>query len=722
MPIETVSKRVRKGTHSCTECRKRKLKCTWTSSEARYCRRCEERGSLCIPQTVASPSTTATHDAPSTRDRVSSLERQVSVLTKSLLDVQRRLGNEEPGRDTQTMSMLSPLSSQLEKAHESEDPEDESMLGDVGISSRPTYLNSLFNNSLLSSASSSGNTTTATAAAAATNSQIFHSQPSHLAALARRMLQPLIPAEQDIPVIASRSLGWLSLLHDLFPLNSIIKSGEDMLMQYDRLRQPTADPVALAAWLLSVALTTEHMPQRELPPSFSARWPKGRPGYSRLVLTAIEDSVISHDRLISSRDGMEMMMMTTRLCLTIGNFRKSFLLLRRALAIAELIGLPRAVDGPRAGMWKFMCGAERIHSTIFAFSSVTRFRHSLTPSTSMSDTFDADGHLVPQNFLLRLTGIAVRLEDLPAAQQDALAPGTAKTTAIAPSDGLYEIVSRVDEDLRALAATAPPGWWANGLDRGAAGDLPLADRMMQYFYHYVMIRAHLPMFLRSQSSPASIASRATCIRSCEALMQGYLGIYPLFPEGYFIHRIMDLQAFTAVIVWIIADHAVSLDQRTDGNASNERAFAPDKPDGLIAQVVQAMDYNAERSESTMAKQATVGIRSLAKMLSSPSSGPEDSSPSFDLHVPLLGRIHVQRKPGVPIQSDAGTAPARGGVGQIVTAQCPMVEGAALAEDPMSFDTAFLDFGREFEGPFAWSIEDALGTLPFDNTVAESYGF
>ena len=48
-------KRVRKGTHSCVECRRRKRRCIWPS-EADKCASCATQGNRCFEQTYRPPS------------------------------------------------------------------------------------------------------------------------------------------------------------------------------------------------------------------------------------------------------------------------------------------------------------------------------------------------------------------------------------------------------------------------------------------------------------------------------------------------------------------------------------------------------------------------------------------------------------------------------------------------------------------------------------------
>ncbi|KAF2090644.1 hypothetical protein K490DRAFT_15370, partial [Saccharata proteae CBS 121410] len=46
-------KKMRKGTHSCFECRRRKIRCIYTPENQSECTECFARGSKCIDQETA---------------------------------------------------------------------------------------------------------------------------------------------------------------------------------------------------------------------------------------------------------------------------------------------------------------------------------------------------------------------------------------------------------------------------------------------------------------------------------------------------------------------------------------------------------------------------------------------------------------------------------------------------------------------------------------------
>lgn len=76
-------KRMRKGTKSCAECRRRKIKCVYEPARPDICRDCAERGSTCIEQEHAE-AVPKTADSQSLKGRVAQLEDLVKRLVDKL--------------------------------------------------------------------------------------------------------------------------------------------------------------------------------------------------------------------------------------------------------------------------------------------------------------------------------------------------------------------------------------------------------------------------------------------------------------------------------------------------------------------------------------------------------------------------------------------------------------------------------------------------------------
>ena len=94
-------KKMRKGTKSCLECRRRKIKCTFEQSRPAICNECFARGSTCIDQEHGEiqppPSSTSAEQSYSLRERVTQLEGLVR-------EVLNRLPENKPKSDASRSS------------------------------------------------------------------------------------------------------------------------------------------------------------------------------------------------------------------------------------------------------------------------------------------------------------------------------------------------------------------------------------------------------------------------------------------------------------------------------------------------------------------------------------------------------------------------------------------------------------------------------------------
>ena len=81
-------KKMRKGTKSCLECRRRKIKCTFEENRPAVCNECFARGSTCIDQEHGdmqpAASTTSAEQSYSLRERVTQLEGLVREVLNRL--------------------------------------------------------------------------------------------------------------------------------------------------------------------------------------------------------------------------------------------------------------------------------------------------------------------------------------------------------------------------------------------------------------------------------------------------------------------------------------------------------------------------------------------------------------------------------------------------------------------------------------------------------------
>ncbi|KAJ0419606.1 major facilitator superfamily domain-containing protein [Aspergillus carlsbadensis] len=679
---------VRKGTKSCTECRRRKVRCVRIPEDAPTCRQCVERNTSCLAQTSSSRPRQAQR-LPS-RYRIAQLESQVHRLTKIVNGIEVKLGG-KPSLNIEQAADQSPGS---------DDSDGESTNSEGLIAEEPSHLRSLFQNDLIS------------LDAHQKHEDLLERRTKGSAALresVRPALQKLIPSKQETAEMLIVTYDWLQMISTMLPQPSSPSSQQALLERYDEMCQPEVDVVALASWLLTVAITAQQIPQEnnDAPsPSLSSQ---RRMAFSRAVSDAIESLVLSHDRLVGTIPGLSLGLHFVRLLMGRGNPQRAWLKLRHFIALAELMGLPKAVQAARikkangtldeetakrAQLWELMCTIDRMAGMFLNLPPYTR-RFSLLAAPSIL----VDGVVQPAIYLSRIMDIAPKTYDL-----DDLSGAQGSTTK------LYTAALEVAREARALAGEAPKSWWNVNM----ADDLK-PDHIVQFFHYCTLMKAHLPVALRQEKSEEYLYSRLACIDACESVAHRYQFIRRKLPSGFFTLRMLDLQAFTAVVLLLLTSHTCPSPDR--------HSFQIDKArlEGVVNQVLQLMEEKSkEGAGSDFAQRGADTIRSLRDLLQQEerSTGPVKE---LAANVPLIGKIRVRRNvqptqtfntqtqiPSNPVPQPTGWNPEQ----QVVPVYNPQIDAGVYMQDSMMAAPV----GPEFQWDhLSWSIEDSSENM-FDDAI------
>lgn len=197
--------------------------------------------------------------------------------------------------------------SELAASHpsaEMDTSDDDSNMSDILTTERPSHLQSLFQNDWLSLDSRQK------------NGQLQERRErasANLLDTAREALQVLIPPKDEVVEIYKSAFEWLRILQALLPQPLTIRSEKEAMDNYEKMKDPNVDPMALASWMLTLALTAQQTPQeRILTPGRSGECMK-RFELSRVISDTVERTIISHDRLIGTTSGIMLCMHWTRL-------------------------------------------------------------------------------------------------------------------------------------------------------------------------------------------------------------------------------------------------------------------------------------------------------------------------------------------------------------------------------------------------------------------------
>ncbi len=233
------------------------------------------------------------------RARLGHLESDVAGLWAAVRNLEAKLGCVST-EATEAAPLHSP--SQTENAgspHNKPNNDDsDSAASDLSLTNPPTHLLQLFDNGLLGSDGDRS-------AFPSRHTPSLHKEHRSSA------LRALLPSREDMVTITASASSWLSLYNALFPTINFVKTGGEMLMQYDKLQDPNADPVAIATLLLSIALTVQQAP--DYTAGRAAGSIRDVSSFVKDVSDRVECIVISDDTLAGTLEGMETTLLFIRL-------------------------------------------------------------------------------------------------------------------------------------------------------------------------------------------------------------------------------------------------------------------------------------------------------------------------------------------------------------------------------------------------------------------------
>lgn len=318
-----------------------------------------------------------------------------------------------------------------------------------------------------------------------------------------------------------------------------------------------------------------------------------------------------------------------------------WLLSRRIIALAEMVGLPRASMAlasyhewlaglsnrdysdispavledwkQKAEVWESACAVDRMSAMMWSLPLAT-----INYPLSRRPIIDQRGHVNPQSYLYSLADVASRVHELDNIY-----------TSGRPLTDLLEAVMVADHELRSLAGRTPPNW----MNLNWSG--VLIDTLLQYWHHYLTVRTHLQLALKCDENQRFAFSHATCLEACLQLTRRYISIRPSLPAGFFANRVIDLQVFTAIIFLLLVSWRASTGSDTSPQPTDAATMS-----SAVEHATGMLEFAAGRVGGDFARQAVEAVLSLRSLLRQPRSF---ENQKMTMSLPLIGKIHVSRQ-------------------------------------------------------------------------------
>ncbi|KAL4935162.1 hypothetical protein BDV06DRAFT_234611 [Aspergillus oleicola] len=519
-------RKVRKGTHSCWECKRRKMKCRFDPRiVSNSCNGCRRRGSPCISQEFPEDSDGIPFDgrigAASPSERI-----DPSILTTTC--------NDTPQRKHERLSRIS---------------------------------------------------------------------------------HALLSSREDIESICKASRYSSIISHELLttPYATLYQNGlqtPESLLQMTP--EPGAHPVLIARHMLQLAIFLQH-----LPPDLHKEI-RGLSEPPRVIMERLADVAIHHvttnEDLIGSIESLECIMLESLYQVNIGNLRRSWVAGRRAMSIAQLMGLHRS-DNNQTPLYKALDPKTKCNMQVMWLRILILDRH-LCLLLGLPQGCTDHSTMVFNETRLANDCPMGRLEHLHCVAMSRILERNASKPTSSRED--LAATRAIDLELQKAAGSLPSKWWLVPKLGIASSSTTTTDlqasfwdtrRLVLQIFHYNLLnQLHLPYMLRRSSSAEGESkpcySRLTCVNSSREVLSRWISLRSFNRIAYSC-RTVDFLALMAAMALLFAH----MDSHRDG-ADNLLANQYLGDRAMIEQVAEHMGGISMLNSDELSRQSAELLRAL----------------------------------------------------------------------------------------------------------------
>ncbi|WYZ42144.1 hypothetical protein EsH8_V_001039 [Colletotrichum jinshuiense] len=598
-------RKVRKGTRSCWQCRKRKIRCEFASNEAETCAGCQTRGTTCVSQEF-------TDEEPSGAPE-RGLAQRLGRLEELMVKLADKMGPEASLKDR----INTPASSVDGSLHASESTSSPETLarppGRASISSAPVVGPS-------PSQPPADDPATARLPGGTKHERICQDICS------------MFPSAQDAKIIVQSSRGPVFVLILSYSYQDILQGRCPPTASLTDMPDVSRHPAILAKHLLQLSICLQ-----QLPPSFD----ESQLGFKSSIQDTMNEwattatQVTSNDDLIGSSEGLECLVLQGFYLVNSGNLRKAWLAMRRALSLAQLMGIERTGTRPLKScepatdpdtiptshqLWARINFCDRFLSLLLGL-----------PAGTKDNSFLADELIINDTPMERLekTYSAISLRIIERNH--------------APPNDAYAITQSVDCELENAARTMGRGWWeippipeyTDTISQMST----MSHLMLQVHHHSLLILLHLPYMLRNQANSRFDYSKRTCLESSRAVLKRCL-IFRTANNAAFSCRHIDYSSLMAAMTLLLGHLS-----RPPGMCDEEWTKQRNEDRALAETVTAKMEELALLNDDKLSGESAGIIKQLLPIVDCCNgiNQPQchDGAKNLQLSIPYLGTINIK---------------------------------------------------------------------------------
>ncbi|KAF2749620.1 hypothetical protein M011DRAFT_474979 [Sporormia fimetaria CBS 119925] len=528
----TLRKKMRKGTHSCFECRRRKIRCIFPPENPSICSECFARGSRCIDQEHANPDIVVDH-RKNLRERVSRLEALVDSL---LEDKAERSPSSSPSKTPSLVHReslpLTPHSAETSSSRAINAPanpprptsdrghhipilsvfEDALNEGDRMNKARIQSGNPMSQPDCPFGGASSTERLTLTCHNI--DDMMGDNKPNLQAKRerARQGLLAMLPSNEQLQRIFESKNGWWQTWRRKCSGTS---APDETLAEYATKALRDGNIGAIGIVVLSVGISTADEDEIEK------------------YIDAVDRFVMSDDEHAASLEGMECLVLKAKWYADVGQPRKAWICNRKGLMYAQLMGLhrQRTTSAAHESIWWSMYHGDRFLSLLLGLPYCIQ-----------------DSHC---DLTLPITGGGKYLDPLSFFNKVAIVAGKVIDRNQSVAEQSFAWALQLDQELEDLWKQLDPDWleYSHLLADYETNAVELRERLMgQITYHQTRVYLHLPFMLKSSTNPRFCFSRNACVKGSREALKLYQALRPGNVQPLYECKAIDFIGFTAAVL------------------------------------------------------------------------------------------------------------------------------------------------------------------------------
>ena len=609
---------MRKGTHSCHECRQRKVRCVF-ESHARKCNACSARDLRCVDQEPRRSRSPNSGDTRSTRDRVRKLEGMLDQVLHNQSKIDNAIGFHkldsavfEPSEGLSMADETVPTAG-VQNVRTNKDREAEShLMKSRKFSDEP--LLGLFKDA------DEREKRDRHPQANIQGDQLGLPEANGSPHRSLQALQVQIPNTRELMLMLEAGQPNLSIWSAAFP-DALGTSQSGLLVRlrdhiYGCLHSDTMTDAVKVVLCLALHI-------QQLPTDFdSTKICLGVPLHDlqKTYMAATESLLASDEGPAMTLGGLECMILQSDYYINLGSLRKVWLIIRRAVSLAQLLGLQHKTDAEtrperalrRTAVWSELWLRDRGFSLILGLPYAT-LESQVPPLTSNNDDSDPQRAKRLSRELSLVMGHIVRRDQN-------------------PNGMTYSVTLKIEEDLEECQSILSAEWWDSTPSPNMPTDVLCGIFVAKMRFYTVRRLLHLPFLLKAFENEKYQSSRLAVLQSSREMINIYSVLRDEKRPLLKICEMVDFQVFAAAMT-LVVDLLASSQPPDHGDLYREERDW---------QLVLQTEVELRRFSRSMkgCKVAALGARVLKDFSSLQKASAEEIC---KIDIPYFGKIEIQRR-------------------------------------------------------------------------------